>query len=594
MKSSLLLCLSMSVLFCNAQERLLRKAVELQAEGKFDASMELIRRYQGKEPQQPMGYYVEFRWYVDGSNPFYNPDSAFSALEKSRRLHATGENDKKVSGEDEFRDYVTLLPRLPAYRDSLVALCFDFYDRKGTVESYDYFARRFAGFPQSAVAKQKAYRLRYLEAERQNTLFAYRDFIEKYPEAQDVPKAWLGVYRLSYDLTVKRGTIDDYKRYISDYPRSPYVDSAWGRIHQIDFKRVEMLDDIEEYETHLKEYPKTPYRQAATRNIHRLASAKAKRINTPEAYRKFRMTYPDAPQVGEILELEEKSVWHSILVKEDKEALLYYVNEFPKSPNRRDAIVRLARLVYPEFEEINSEEAYLEFIENYPDTEEAMKANVRISELYFKKAVVSYNSNDYSEALTSLDAAISRYPESAEYHYLKGLLHMNMEHVADAVESFSIALQLNPLYAQAYYERGIVYWNMKDRDSEEGVWDENLEKAVADFQSCLRLSVGHGEANLIMAKYHQKYTYDYSKALNHLRKAQVAGVNDGNLVSNIGELEILVENERVANRSAAEEARRRKIEAGRVQAPQPKSPPKKQYIPTETMDMIKRLKKSKE
>jgi tetratricopeptide (TPR) repeat protein len=579
-----------------AQERLVRKALEKLKEGEYVSSLEYIRKYQYKEPQQPMGFYILSLWYVDTYNPSYNPDSAYSALVKSSDLYQLGESDKRVSGEDEFREYVKLLAGIPAFKDTIVELTYRYYDKVGTVDAYDYFSKRFKTTPQSALATRKSNHLRYLKAEEQNTLFAFRDFIENYPYADDIPKAWLGVYHLSFTMAVKRGTIDDFRQYIADYPSSPLVDSAWLQIYRLDYVRVERLNDIIEYENHLKTYPNSSYKELAIQNIHRLAAERAILINTPTSYSYFRQTYPDAIQIADIKAREEKVVWHSILLKEDKDLLLYYTSEFPEAANLHEAVQKLAHLIYPEFEDIDTEEGYDDFVSKYPNTEEASRAIVRISQIQYNKALEKYQENDYESALGFIDEAISRHRDSSIYHTLKARCHMMLDQLDEAIETYNTSLKMDSKSAQIYSERGFAYWRLKQLVNGDDLWDENGDKALSDFRACLRLDDRHGWSNYFMGTYFHKFTSDHRKALMHYRKALIAGIEEENLESNINELDeiIALEKSRADEKVVVEEVSLKRTMAPKVSTTNTTRPVnKKQYLPKETMERIQRAKTPK-
>lgn len=109
-----------------------------------------------------------------------------------------------------------------------------------------------------------------------------------------------------------------------------------------------------------------------------------------------------------------------------------------------------------------------------------------IPQVYFSKAVASYNTFKDSPSIPNLDSAIGEFSEAwtvgtdfedtqvrdrargvlAQLYYQKGTMLFKREDFAGADEALNKAIETNANYAKAYYQKGLVHKNMNTDDLE--------------------------------------------------------------------------------------------------------------------------------
>ena len=90
---------------------------------------------------------------------------------------------------------------------------------------------------------------------------------------------------------------------------------------------------------------------------------------------------------------------------------------------------------------INAKEEYftcLEIDENFNE------AKLRLSTVYYKLAILSYNSKDYDEALQLLNESIKYYGGSDIIHVLRARTFLKLDRIKEAYEDAVIAYMINP------------------------------------------------------------------------------------------------------------------------------------------------------
>ena len=90
---------------------------------------------------------------------------------------------------------------------------------------------------------------------------------------------------------------------------------------------------------------------------------------------------------------------------------------------------------------INAKEEYftcLELDENFNE------AKLRLSTVYYKLAILSYNSKDYDEALQLLNESINYYGGSDIIHVLRARTFLKLDRIKEAYEDAVIAYMINP------------------------------------------------------------------------------------------------------------------------------------------------------
>ncbi|GCA85499.1 TPR repeat-containing protein YrrB [Microcystis aeruginosa NIES-2522] len=131
----------------------------------------------------------------------------------------------------------------------------------------------------------------------------------------------------------------------------------------------------------------------------------------------------------------------------------------------------------------------------------------------------------YDEGLAAITQAIKLAPRAAWY-YNRGILYYNQQKYKLALDDYNKAIELNPNLAQAYNNRGNLYYNQ-----------QKYELALADFNKAIELNRNFAEAYYNRGGIYynlQKYDLalsDYSKAIDINPNLAEAYYNRGGLYS---------------------------------------------------------------
>ena len=90
---------------------------------------------------------------------------------------------------------------------------------------------------------------------------------------------------------------------------------------------------------------------------------------------------------------------------------------------------------------INAKEEYFTCIEL---DENFNEAKLRLSTVYYKLAILSYNSKDYDEALQLLNESIKFYGGNDVIHVLRARTYLKLDRIKEAYEDAVIAYMINP------------------------------------------------------------------------------------------------------------------------------------------------------
>ena len=81
--------------------------------------------------------------------------------------------------------------------------------------------------------------------------------------------------------------------------------------------------------------------------------------------------------------------------------------------------------------------------------------DIEKSKIYFEKASLLFDQEDYSDAILYCDSAILLNTENLEAYAYRGVCKFNLQQYESAIEDFDLALILNEGYAEVYYYKGL-------------------------------------------------------------------------------------------------------------------------------------------
>lgn len=131
------------------------------------------------------------------------------------------------------------------------------------MEADQLFVETYREVPQFEDGMKLRNKSAYKVAAKANSVEAYKNFINKYPKADEVSEAWNNVYSIDYTEAKKIHTSDALARYINLYPKSYLLDSAQTMYDKLLWEEKTDTADWRTYTNFIESYPKSPYRRKA-------------------------------------------------------------------------------------------------------------------------------------------------------------------------------------------------------------------------------------------------------------------------------------------------------------------------------------------
>ncbi len=229
------------------------------------------------------------------STIFYRTDNPFSNVDSAHKYILLAEKNFKSSDVKEKEDLKELLVTLAAIteqKEKITERGFEKAKTGNTVESLDWFIKKFNQAGQKKEAIKIRNRLAFENAKKVNTAQSYKDFISKYPDAEDTKDAkWL--YDLIiYNTLTNSNTIETYESFIKQYPKSAYLMQAEDSIYIFSTRK----ETVNEYDAFIKKYPQNHNVKKAWENIYRISTLGA----STSAYANFLFDFPAFPDKGRV------------------------------------------------------------------------------------------------------------------------------------------------------------------------------------------------------------------------------------------------------------------------------------------------------
>jgi len=173
---------------------------------------------------------------------------------------------------------------------------------------------------------------RYNKVKEIDTIEAYEEFIQKYPDSEFAKEAKKSIEELKYEKTKSENTIEAFQRFIEKYPGTEFLKEANKRIEKLEYEKSKSENTIEAFQRFIERYPDTEFLKKANEGIEELEYEKAKSKNTIEAYQRFMDKRPDSKFASEARDkIETQKDFKTAKTENTIKAFEKFVEEHPKS-----------------------------------------------------------------------------------------------------------------------------------------------------------------------------------------------------------------------------------------------------------------------
>jgi hypothetical protein len=103
--------------------------------------------------------------------------------------------------------------------------------------------------------------------QQKNTIAAYREFIQKYPDNTFVSLAKGSIEDLEFVPYEQKDSIEEYREFMKAFPTNRNRSRAAEKIEQLEFKQVEDADTVDGYRNFLRKNPRSNYTLLAEQRL---------------------------------------------------------------------------------------------------------------------------------------------------------------------------------------------------------------------------------------------------------------------------------------------------------------------------------------
>ena len=222
--------------------------------GKLNKAFEKIEKEITKEKDLLRNKYAISLIYSNRDFKNYNPVKSYNYLSESQVIFQNIIEEKiiKKLNDIPITDSVYILEF-----NKICNLALEDAVQKNQIYNYNEYLRFYTKSSlenQETVIKKRNI-VAYNQAELANTLESYSEFIDKYPNANQVESAWKQIHVLSFKNASKKNTINEYLSFINLFPDAIQVKEAQKKIELIEYKNVKRRNNSNEYLRFLNEYP---------------------------------------------------------------------------------------------------------------------------------------------------------------------------------------------------------------------------------------------------------------------------------------------------------------------------------------------------
>ena len=226
--------------------------------------------------------------YGRDDNPFYQIDSAFKFITLAATKYPDLDSKTKVGYIELGLDSMAISMQV-IHVDSL------FYNAataRNTLTGWQYFIDFHKAQPYLDNAIENRNEIAFNLAADTNTSAAYRNYVNQYPDADEIFEAGKRYNRLLYEEQTSEGRVRDFQRFIEENPESPYVSDAEYRV----FEKATAPGTLEVFRQFIDENPLNENVNRAWRNIYALEVGEL----SARSIAAFSMKYPDYPFSDEL------------------------------------------------------------------------------------------------------------------------------------------------------------------------------------------------------------------------------------------------------------------------------------------------------
>lgn len=222
----------------------------------YDKAKSAIAKRLSKDSADYRFSYLYAQYFFDTENKNYNTDSAYINIIKAIEQQPDS-TDKFYLKNIKFGFSGAHLYRL---KNEIIEAAYWAAERKNSIDDYNHFLTIYKDIYFENLVTKHRNDIAFTAAKEKMDFMSFKEFMEKYPAANQAEEARQIYEKLLYENFNKEGTWQSYKKYIDQYPDAVYRKDAFYNYETLLFEEYRMANNVDSYNEFILKYPTNSYR----------------------------------------------------------------------------------------------------------------------------------------------------------------------------------------------------------------------------------------------------------------------------------------------------------------------------------------------
>ena len=282
---------------------------------------EAIEKGLSKDANDYRFFYLNALYFFEPENSAYNTDSAYANIILGiQNLPDTSSKDylKNIKFGFSHSHFLQL-------KKQIIEAAYWEAEKLNNIDAYNHFLAIYRDDDFENLITKHRNDIAFVAAKEKMDFMSFKEFMEKYPSANQAEEARHLYEKLLYENFDKAGTWQSYKKYLDQYPEAVFRKEAFSNYERLLFEQYKKTDNAEAYNEFILQYPTNSYRD----QVENLLFRKVCQDFNTSSLRHFIHTYPS-------LHLN-RHIWEMIYVNETlldtDTSYTAFIQRFPSFPN---------------------------------------------------------------------------------------------------------------------------------------------------------------------------------------------------------------------------------------------------------------------
>ncbi len=294
--------------------------------------------------------------------------------------------------------------------DKIDAKLFNMVKKEDKVKSYDKHIEKCkeSKFNSQAIDMRNA--KAYAIALDFNTIPAYKDFADKYPNSDEYIQAKNKMYSLAWDQCVIYNERDKYAQFVANYPEASQVKEAETKIRKIDYKQALAVNTQDAFDAFIAKYPNSKEAKELQGKGVKVAYEKVEKFKRLDICESFLAQYPNSSFSARVVTIRDSLAYEATIVKNTPEDYTKFVENYPNAVQVPLAMEKMGKLLYSK-EELQNIRAKLS-VRNHKIESIKVYSKSNPSKILLEKKY-----DNYGNCIYSFEQIIDDYSELRKYYF---------------------------------------------------------------------------------------------------------------------------------------------------------------------------------